>query len=113
MDIFNKKKLEEADKKLKRMSNLIDEKNVEINRQDCSITRLENSNNELIYENKKLTDWIMKILDIVGTIEVKEKTAIEIPILLKKEYEIYNHNHLGIHETEIITIPEITIRIMK
>ena len=92
MDIFNKKKLEEADKKLKRMSNLIDEKNVEINRQDCSITRLENSNNELIYENKKLTDWIMKILDIVGTIEVKEKTAIEIPILLKKEYEIYKED---------------------
>ena len=109
MDIFNKRKLEEADKKLKRMSNLIDEKNSEINRQNNSITRLENSNSKLIYENQKLIDWVIKILDTVGTMEVREKTQIKIPVMIEKEYRAYDSNYTGIFERERITIPEITI----
>ena len=109
LDLFNKKQLSEQDKKLKRLSNIIDEKNAEINRQYNSITRLEDNAIRLTEENQKLINWIMNILDTVGTMETREKTEFKIPICRHKEYRAYDRNYMGIFEKERITIPEITI----
>lgn len=51
----------------------------------------------------------MTILDTVGTMEVREKAQIKIPVYTEKTYNAYNTNYLGLFEKERITIPEITI----
>lgn len=51
----------------------------------------------------------MNILDTVGTMEVREKTKIKIPVYMHKEYRAYETNYMGVFEKERITIPEITI----
>ena len=60
-------------------------------------------------ENQKLINWIMKILDTVGTMEVREKSSFKIPVYENKNYRAYEQNYMGIYEKERLTIPEITI----
>lgn len=84
-------------------------KNGEINRQYNSIIRLEDSQKKLIYENQNLINWIMQILDIFGTVEMSNRSSVQIPIYEEKFYREYDANYLGIQEKERITIPEITI----
>lgn len=109
MDLFNKKKLQEQEKQLKKLNLMINDKNSEINRQYNSITHLENNQGKLLAENQKLIEWIEKILDTVGTLEVREKIHFQIPVLMQKEYSPYDKNYLGIFEKERIEIPAITI----
>lgn len=109
IDLFNKKKLKEAESKLKNLSLMIDDKNKEIYRQKNSITHLEKNQSKLLKENQELINWIMKILDTVGTIEIEDKLNFKIPVYKTKEYRAYDRNVMGIFEKERITIPEITI----
>lgn len=109
MDLFNIKKLKEQEKQIKELSLMINDKNSEINRQHNSINHLENNQSRILSENQKLIDWIMKILDAAGTIEVRERSNFKIPIYERKEYNPVKRNIMGIFEREVITIPEITI----
>lgn len=109
LDLFNKKKLQEQEKQLKKLSLMINDKNSEINRQYNSITHLENNQGKLLAENRKLIEWIEKILDTVGTIDTESKMHFQIPVYINKESSYYDRDYLGIFEKERITIPEITI----
>lgn len=70
--------------------------------------RIENQNkiiDNCHNENTKLVDWIFKILQEFGTMEVKEQ-YIKIPIIKEQPYKAYNN--LSTEEYEQITIPTIT-----
>ena len=116
MDIFNKKKVKElknqiaifksANINLKNEISRCREKEKDWNNK---IDRLEHISSQTMEENQKLIKWIMTILDTVGTMEVREREQIKIPVYIEKTYKPYDANYLGIYERERITIPEITI----
>lgn len=116
MDIFNKKKVKELENQIRILESAnINLKN-EISRYknketdwNNKIDRFEYISSQTMEENQKLIKWIMTILDTVGTMEVREKAQIEIPVYTEKTYNAYDVNYLGIYERERITIPEITI----
>ena len=116
MDIFNKKKVEELNKEIERFKSSNMHLMNEISRcrereKDFNdrIARFEDISSQTMEENQKLIKWIMTILDTVGTMEVREKAQIKIPVYTEKTYNAYDVNYLGIYERERITIPEITI----
>lgn len=57
-------------------------------------------------ENKKMIDWVQKILKEFGTQEVGER-KIQIPIMKHKDF-IYGDDNMR-YKTETIIIPEIVI----
>ena len=57
-------------------------------------------------ENKKMIDWVQRILKEFGTCEVQEK-RITIPIMKHKDF-IYGDDNIQF-KTETIIIPEIVI----
>lgn len=57
-------------------------------------------------ENKKMIDWVQKILKEFGTQEVGER-KIQIPIMKHKDFMYGNENMR--YKTETIIIPEIII----
>ena len=116
MDIFNKKKVKELENQIRILESAnINLKN-EISRYknketdwNNKIDRFEYISSQTMEENQKLIKWIMTILDTVGTMEVREKAQIKIPVYIEKTYNAYNTNYLGLYERDRITIPEITI----
>lgn len=116
MDIFNKKKVKE----LKNQIAIFESANINLKNEisrcrekekdwNNKIDRLEHISSQTMEENQKLIKWIMTILDTVGTMEVREREQIKIPVYIEKTYKPYDANYLGIYERERITIPEITI----
>lgn len=63
-------------------------------------------------ENEKLIEWIQKIINDCGVMEIKENERFRIPIIRQEEIRpsIWNNQNTEIH-TETIIIPE--IRLMK
>lgn len=90
---------------------LCEAKNKTISNLQNEHSELNKNMNNLITENKKLIDWIMKILDTFGTVEVREKSSVKIPIYKRIEDNKYNFNYSDLvnFETERIEIPAITI----
>ncbi len=109
LDLFNKKKLKEKETiieaKRKKITELLDT----IDNLTEQNTRITTNSEHLIEENRKLIDWIERILDTVGIMEIREKLNFRIPVYIEKEYKAYDRNVMGIFEKERITIPEITI----
>ena len=58
-------------------------------------------------ENKKLIEWIQKILEEFGTLDVKNRERVKIPIM-KYKYNHYGDNNFKM-TTRTIIIPEIVI----
>lgn len=111
--LFKKKKrIEELERELK-----IVREELERDRGELLAYKNINNNDKLLAqsmeENQKLINWIMNILDTFGTMEVKDRRHIQIPVYENKEYKAYDCNYMGIMEQERITIPEITIVKMR
>lgn len=109
MDIFNKKKVKELEQEINILNNEIEGYIKNERNWSKQIDGLEKISTQTMEENQKLIKWIETILDTIGVMEVREKRQIQIPVYIKKEYEAYDRNYLGIFEKERITIPEITI----
>ena len=89
--------------KLKRLE-LENEKYKEI------IEQLQNKikyDNYLNQENKKMIEWVQKILQEFGTYEVRERQSVQIPIMKHKDF-MYGYNNVRM-TSETIIIPEIII----
>lgn len=112
MDLFNRKKVEKLEQQLELLkSDLQKEKNNNDTLKD--ILRNFNCSSLLLEENRKLIDWIEKILTEFGTIDVRSKGRIQIPIYqVEKEYPYKmmdpNTEMLRVKEKTII-IPEIVL----
>lgn len=116
MDLFNKKKVKELKSQIEKLerANINLQKTISSYHEEekdlnSKIDKLEYISSQTMEENQKLIKWIMTILDTVGTMEVREKAQIKIPVYTEKTYNAYDVNYLGIYERERITIPEITI----
>ena len=100
MDIFRKKKIRKLLNELEDVNNILIQER-------CKTTKLE--------ENQILMEWIKKILDTFGTMEVKDSRNVQIPIYEHKTYKAseYDRNVMGLFEKEVIEIPAITIIKMR
>lgn len=114
-DIFNKKKVKEQDEIIKGYRKRCDTQKEEIEKlkKEVRELKIENSSDELhnhlCNENKKLIDWIRKILDEVGTVNVDSTNTFKIPVYKKVEEKAYDTIFPTIVVEETITIPEIII----
>lgn len=109
IDIFNKKKVKELEEIICRLNHDIEGYQKNERHWNSQIDGLEKISSNLTEENQKLIKWIMNILDTFGSIEVRDRTSVSIPIYYNKNYRAYDNNFIGVYERERITIPEITI----
>ena len=63
-------------------------------------------------ENKKMLDWIQKILKEFGTYDVNQRERINIPIYKCGNYYYSNEKNTGVCSTRVV-IPEIVITKME
>lgn len=113
MDLFNRKKVEKLEKQLELLNHDLQK---EKNDNDTLKDILKNSkcSSLLLEENKKLIDWIEKILSEFGTMDVRSKERVQIPIYkVEKEFP-YKAMDLGTEtirfSEKTIIIPEIVLR---
>lgn len=109
MDMFNKKKVKELEQIIYRLNHEIEGYQKNERHWNSQIDGLEKISSNLTEENQKLIKWIMNILDTFGTMEIRDRERVSIPIYHDKNYRAYDNNFMGICERERITIPEITI----
>ena len=116
MDLFNRKKVKDLEQEL-----LILREEFERNKGQLiayeNMKNAEKVSTQLAEENQKLIKWIRSILDEFGTMEVRDRERVKIPILIRKEEQYFKANHGGegyfhLYPRETITIPEIIIEKM-
>lgn len=108
MDLFNRKKVKELERELQIVREEFERKQGELATYK-RFNELEHISTQTIEENQKLIKWIMNILDTFGTMEVRNRNNIQIPVYKEKLYRAYDSNYMGIYEKERITIPSITL----
>ena len=111
MDLFNKKKLIEAEKEKDYYEKLCTAKNKTINDLQKDKSELNVTLNNLISENKKLLEWINKILQTFGTVDVHQPT-VHIPIYKNNIEPVFLHNegkYLTGGKIDTVVIPQIVI----
>ena len=119
MDIFNRRKvraLEIEKDAIERDNAILSDKNSYL---EEHIIRLEKeldkkgTNANLVEENRKLLEWIQKILDTFGTCDSRER-HIQIPVY-KREIVPFSDNIMpfGEMKREYVEIPAITIVKMR
>lgn len=111
MDIFRKKKIRKLLNEIEDVNNRLVQERWKAKELQESINNLEKISTQTLEENQKLIEWIKKILDTFGTMEVKDSRNIQIPIYEHKTYKAseYDRKVMGLFEKEIIRIPSITI----
>lgn len=111
MDIFRKKKVKKLLNELEDTNNMLIQERSKTKKLQESINNLEKISTQTLEENQILIEWIKKILDTFGTMEVKDSRNIQIPIYEHKTYKTseYDRNVMGLFEKEVIRIPAITI----
>lgn len=73
-----------------------------------STEELQKDSKIILEQNNKLIEWIYKILNIFGTMEIKHRHSIQIPIYTNDSKTIYFEDKILTEET--IIIPEIILR---
>lgn len=113
MDLFKKKKIKRLLDELEDSNNKLIQERAKSKEYKEMVNNIEKISTQTMEENQKLIKWIMTILDTFGTMEVRERRSIQIPVYENKEYKAYDRNYMGIMPKERITIPEITIVKMR
>lgn len=108
MDIFRKKKIKKLLNELEDVNNILIQERCKTTKLQERINNLEKISTQTLEENQILMEWIKKILDTFGTMEVKDSRNVQIPIYEHKASE-YDRNVMGLFEKEVIRIPAITI----
>ena len=108
MDLFNKKKVKSLERELEIVRQELERKEGELITYK-KLNSYEKMNTGLMEENQKLIEWIFNILDTFGTMEVRDRHSIQIPVLKEKYISNYNMDYFGTREKNRITIPEITL----
>lgn len=116
MNLFNNKKLKEKDLIIEDYRKRIQVKNEDIRKNNIEIKTLTKDNSELREHNTKLIEWILKILEINGTIQVNNIDMLyheqfRIPVKIEKISNDYlQEGNFTLHEDrEDIYIPAIHI----
>ena len=85
MDLFKKKKIRRLLDELEDSNNKLIQERTKTKEYKEMINNFEKISTKTMEENQKLIKWIMNILDTFGTMEVKERRNIQIPV-----YELWN-----------------------
>ena len=111
MDIFRKKKVKKLLNELEDTNNMLIQERSKNKKLQENANNLEKISTQTLEENQILMEWIKKILDTFGTMEVKDSRNVQIPIYEHKTYKAseYDRNVMGLFEKERIEIPPITI----
>ena len=111
MDIFRKKKIKKLLNELEDVNNILIQERCKTTKLQERINNLEKISTQTLEENQILMEWIKKILDTFGTMKVKSRMNVQIPIYEHKIYKAseYDRNVMGLFEKEVIRIPAITI----
>lgn len=104
IDLFNKKKLKELEDEKNYYERVCEAKNKTINNLQLDKSELNKNMNNLINENKKLIDWIYKILDNFGQISNSEINYIRIPYTKSMTHKAYTDT-----KTICIRVPELIL----
>lgn len=111
--MFNKRKIKELEAKIEELENEIEKKKRTIYEYSRTEKNISETNKNLssaleteINENKKLNEWVIKILKEFGTTTVKEK-HVAIPVIKNTSWVTMQEN--GLIKDEVIEIPSITI----
>ena len=78
LDLFNKKKIKKLEQEVYSLNNDIEGYIKNERNWSKQIDNMEKISTKIMEENHKLINWIMKILDTVGTMEVREKSNFKI-----------------------------------
>lgn len=95
------------------LNNELEHKKQFIDAQKEQISRLDKDNDMLMTSNKKLTDWINKMINEVGIYEVNDRHSVQIPIYKEERRAIFGNMDDVMKEmpnfinSETIIIPEI------
>lgn len=99
-DLFNKKKIKKLEHEIEHQYKLLEAKNVTINKLESEIASRR-------FENEKLINWIMNILQQFGTVDAGGMQHIQIPVNKSSEPIYSGREGMGIMEE--IHIPSITV----
>lgn len=110
MDLFNNKKIKIFQEEIKTKEILVKELKSRNDFLEKMYKNISNSS-EMIYEdNRKLIQWIEKIIEAFDVFEVPNRDRIQIPIYkFSSTPSFYNINEIGRIREEAIIIPEIII----
>lgn len=111
-DIFNKQKLQDAEREKNRYKELYIQNSNIINSLQKECYNLNKNNVELIENNTKLVEWVYKILDNFGTCDFQRGKFFRIPVHRKAEKNFQDGFSKSYIE-ETIIVPEIIISKIK
>ena len=87
MDIFRKKKIRKLLNELEDVNNILIQERCKTKKLQERINNLEKISTQTLEENQILIEWIRKILNTFGTMEVKSRMNVQIPIYEHKIYK--------------------------
>lgn len=80
MDIFRKKKVKKLLDELEDTNNMLIQERSKNKKLQESANNFERISTQVLEENQILIEWIRKILDTFGTMEVRSRMNVQIPI---------------------------------
>lgn len=111
MDIFNIKKVKKLEDKIALL-----ERDLEREKNNVATFKeiLKNNNESRKYleeENQKLIKWIKSILEEFGTMEVRERSTVHIPVYKRSDIMFFRsaNEEIPRYKEKIVVIPEIVI----
>ena len=108
MDIFRKKKVKKLLNELEYTNNMLVQERSKNKKLQESANNFEKISTKALEENQILIDWIKKILNTFGTMDVTNKNHVRIPIY-KDIIRPIKSSPFQPQEKERIEIPPITI----
>lgn len=108
MDIFRKKKVKKLLNELEYTNNMLVQERSKNKKLQESANNFERISTKALEENQILIDWIKKILNTFGTMDVTNKNHVQIPIY-KDIIRPIEPSPFQPQEKERIEIPPITI----
>ena len=114
MNLFNSKKIKELHKELEVKENLIKELKSRNDFLEKTYKNISHNSEMICEENKKLIQWIEKIIESFDVFEVSNRDRVHIPIYKLSPMPYFDDiNKVGRIKQETIVIPEIIINKSK
>ena len=111
MDLFNIKKVKKLEDKIALLKQDLEREKNSVATLKEVLKNNSESRKYLEEENQKLLKWIKSILEEFGTMDIRERSIVHIPVYKRTDVIPFKYENEEIqrHEEKIIVIPEIVI----